>query len=109
MEPWKGRVAGRPREWENVHWRRFPLNLTSQSLPLELAKHDPLDRPGVAVGVCSALQRSARPSAHILIKMDLARVEGRGEQNRGSDGASKKSSTGVKKCIPKQIGSGCSP
>ena len=28
MEPWKGRVAGRPREWENVHWRRFPLNLT---------------------------------------------------------------------------------
>ena len=28
MEPWKGRVAGRLREWENVHWRRFPLNLT---------------------------------------------------------------------------------
>ena len=28
MEPRKGRVAGRPREWENVHWRRFLLNLT---------------------------------------------------------------------------------
>ena len=28
MEPRKGRVAARPREWENVHWRRFLLNLT---------------------------------------------------------------------------------
>ena len=26
-----------------------------QNLPLELAKHDPLDRPEVAVGVCIAL------------------------------------------------------
>ena len=40
----------------------------------------------------------------------LARVEVGGEQNRGSDGASKKSSTGIKKCnISKQSGSGCFP
>ena len=35
----------------------WTFNLESdQSLPLELAKHDPLDRPEVAVGVCIALR-----------------------------------------------------
>ncbi len=35
----------------------WTFNLKSdQSLPLELAKHDPLDRPEVAVGVCIALR-----------------------------------------------------
>ena len=83
----------------------FPLE-SDQSLPLELAKHDPLDRPEVAVGVCIAL----RDLLHtFLSKWTLLELRV-GEQNRGSDGTSKKSSTGVKKWdIPKQIGSGCSP
>ena len=77
--------------------------------------------PKFAPGVCQArpiwpywggrwcLHRSARPYAPILTKSGLARAGGEGGQNRGSDGASLKSSTDVKNNLFfKQIGTGCS-
>ena len=72
MEPRKGRVAARPREWENVHWRRFLLNLT-KVLPPELAKHDPFGRPEVVVGVCIALRDLVRPFSPKVASLEGAK------------------------------------
>ena len=52
---------------------------SDQSLPLELAKHDPLDRPEVAVGVCIAL----RDLLHtFLSKGTLLELRGGGAKSR---------------------------
>ena len=54
-----------PSELVVIHHQKkvlWTFNLESdQSLPLELAKHDPLDRPEVAVGVCIALRDLVHP------------------------------------------------
>ena len=50
----------------------WTFNLESdQSLPLELAKHDPLDRPEVAVGVCIALRDLVHPFSPKVASLDL--------------------------------------
>ena len=70
-EPRKGRVAGRPREWENVHWRRFPLNLTKVcpwSLPS--TTHLTVLR-WLAVGVCIALRDLVYPFSPKLASLEL--------------------------------------
>ena len=56
---------------------------SDQSLPRELAKHDPFDRPEVVFGVCIALRDLVRPFSPKVAARDLE-----GGQNRGSDGAS---------------------
>ena len=75
---------------------------SDQSLPLELAKHNPYGRPEVVIGV--SIDHEHRFSSKV------ASLDRRGGgQNRGFDGASKKSSTRVKKhSFSKKIGSGCS-
>ena len=79
---------------------------SDQSLPLELAKHDPLDRPEVVIGVCIALRDLVHTFSPKVASLEL---EEGGGQNRGSDGATLTSSTDVKKNLFfKQIGSGCS-
>ena len=71
MEPWKGRVAGRPREWENVHLlETFPLE-SDQSLPLKLPKHDLFGRPEVAVSVCIALRDLVHPFSPKVASLEL--------------------------------------
>ena len=104
MEPRKVRVARRPLEWENVHWRRFLLNLTKVcpwSLPntTHLAV---LRWSLVSASLCATLCTHS----HQKWPRSIWRL---GRQNRGFDGGSKKSSTRVKNCsFLKQIGSGCS-
>ena len=61
----------------------FPLE-SDQSLPLELAKHDPFGRPAVVFGVCIALRDLVHPSSP---KWPRSIWRG-GRQNRGFDGAS---------------------
>ena len=63
---------------------RMTFNLESdQSLPLELAKHDPFGRPEVVFGVCIALRDLVHPFSPKVASLDLE-----GGQNRGFDGAS---------------------
>ena len=101
MEPRKGRVAGRPREWKNVYWRRFLLNLT---------KVCPWSLPSTTHMAVLRWSLVSASTMNADTHQKWPRSIGRGGgQNRGFDGATKKSSTRVKKYFfLKQIGSGCS-
>ena len=44
---------------------------SDQSLPRELAKHDPFDRPEVVFGVCIALRDLVRPFSPKVAALDL--------------------------------------
>ena len=44
---------------------------SDQSLPLELAKHDPLDRLEVVVGVCIALRDLVHPFSPNVASLEL--------------------------------------
>ena len=69
MESRKGRAVGRPCVGK---CSSETLYLESdQSLPLELAKHDPLDHLGVVVGVCIALRDRVRPFSRKVASLDL--------------------------------------
>ena len=68
--PGKGRVAVRPREWENVYLETLSLE-SDQSLPLELAKHDPFGRPEVVFGVCIALRDLVYPFSPKVASLEL--------------------------------------
>ena len=48
----------------------FPLE-SDQSLPLELAKHDPFGRPEVVFGVCIALRDLMYPFSPKLASLEL--------------------------------------
>ena len=53
---------------------------SDQSLPLELAKHDPFGRPEVVFGVCIALRDLVRPFSPKVASLDL---EGGGSKIEG--------------------------
>ena len=44
---------------------------SDQSLPLELVKYDPLDRPEVVIGVCIALRDLVYPFSPKVASLDL--------------------------------------
>ena len=44
---------------------------SDQNLPLELAKHDPLDHPGVVIGVCIALRDLVHPFSPTVASLEL--------------------------------------
>ena len=47
------------------------IHESDQNLPLELAKHDPLDHLGVAIGVCIALRDRVHPFSRKEASLDL--------------------------------------